>query len=165
MMETNTPALPYPVLDAGSLRCHSTAILRRLYLPLRDEMVAISDALYRAIITERQFPQLSALFYRIADEELLHYRLLGRAITLLGGNPTLRVSLHPEAHHLTADDARPEGLRRLLEAAIMEKESAAMQYDRLAALPIENILPVLFLRLAADEASHKQMLCAMLEEL
>ena len=159
--------LPYPLPDEENLICRDKSIVRRLYLPFRDEMVAISDALYRAIITEKDYPRLSALFRRIADEGLEHYRLLGRAITLLGGNPTLRVTIHPEAHHLTPEN-HPytiDRLRRLLDTAIREKDASCMQYEQLSAYPSETILPVLFCRLASDEAVHKQLLIEEIDRL
>jgi bacterioferritin (cytochrome b1) len=159
--------LPYPMPDEENLLCRDKSVVRRLYLPLRDEMVAISDSLYRAIITEKEYPRLSALFGRIADEGLEHYRLLGRAITILGGNPTLRVTIHPEAHHLSdkgGDDIR-DRLYCLLNTAVREKETSCLQYERLAAYPSETILPILFCRLAADEATHKQLLIEAMAEL
>lgn len=124
------------------------------------ELSAISGYIYRAIMTEESCKSLSELFEQIAIDEMHHFRILGRLIRLLGGNPTICTNVSVSSVHRgeLCSPCCGESRSILLTESIREEETALAEYKKLAKAAGSGTVATLFLRIAADEERHIRLL-------
>ena len=134
---------------------------RLLFRAYYDELTTISTYTYNGIILADLCPQTAHLFESIAMTEMRHFRLLGKAIRRLGGNPSIRTDLRVTSYE-PCPEACPPNIepitRQMLRCAIAAEQTAAWEYRALAGKTRDEALKVLLCRLAADEEEHASML-------
>lgn len=146
-----------PSTDA--LRC-DPRMARLLFRAYYDELTTLSTYIYNSTLLAGSCPQLASLFESISMTEMRHFRLLGRAIHRMGGNPVIRTDLRVSTFELCHDSprSRVESVsRQMLRAAINGEQTAAWEYRALAEKTRDDALKHLLCRLAADEEEHARM--------
>ena len=119
------------------------------------ELAAISSYCCAALQTEEHSPALGELFEELAQCELTHFRLLGRLIRDLGGEPVLSPRWEMGAPH--AQGAHRGGMRQMFEQHMRREQAAADTYRYLAAQTEDEAVRALLMRIAEDEEHHAAM--------
>lgn len=149
--------LPYPceMPTARSPR------LAALLLPACvDELKSVSNYLYLSLRAEQTLPTCSVLFSAVAETELQHFRLLGRLILSLGGDPVIRTRL--TCGPITTEPDRSIG--RLLEASMHHANRAADRYRRLQDACSDPAVAAILRRIQLDEECHASAFAQMLRQ-
>ncbi|MBO7177085.1 MAG: ferritin-like domain-containing protein [Clostridia bacterium] len=148
----------YPATDI--LRC-DPRMARLLFRAYYDELSTISTYIYNSIQLTEECPQTATLFESLAMTEMRHFRLLGKAIRRLGGNPVIRTDLRITSFEICPDAPRPridQTVKSVIRIAIAAEQTAAWEYRALADKTCDGALKQLLCRLAADEEEHARML-------
>lgn len=153
----------YPSTE--TLRC-DPRMARLLFRAYYDELTTISTYIYNSIQLADDCPQFAALCESLAMTEMEHFRLLGRAIRRMGGNPVIRTDLRvasfevcPDGNPCHAEQSARIGIR----TAIAAEQTAAWEYRTLAGKTCDPSLKALLCRLAADEEEHSALLQRLCE--
>ncbi len=147
----------YPATD--TLRC-DPRMARLLFRAYYDELTTISTYIYNSIQLAEDCPQTAALYESIAMTEMRHFRLLGKAIRRMGGNPEIRADLRVASFELCPNASRQKAdqtARGTVRVAIAAEQTAAWEYRALADKTRDETLKALLCRLAADEEEHARM--------
>ena len=148
----------YPDVDA--LRC-DPRMARLLFRAYYDELTTISTYTYNSMILSHHCPQYASLFESLSMTEMHHFRLLGKAIHRMGGNPTIRTDLRIPGYELCADASRQNIdsiSRQMVRTSIVAEQTAAWEYRTLAGKTRDELLKQILCRLAADEEEHARLL-------
>lgn len=146
---------PYPDFKP---RRQDVRLAQRL-LPMwsggNGELAAISSYCCAELQTEEHSPALGELFEELAQCELTHFRLLGRLIRDLGGEPVLS----PRGGMGVPHEQGPHrgGMKQMLEQHMRREQAAADTYRYLAAQTEDEAVRALLLRIAEDEEHHAAM--------
>lgn len=150
--------LPYPSPTAV---LPDPRMAGRLMYSFYHELDTISTYIYNAIVYETAAPALSALFESLAETEMHHFMLLGRAIRALGANPVIRTGLRVPAVDLPESPTAADlavATRLTLKNAIRGEQGAIREYLALADLTSDPALAALLRRIAHDEREHVRLL-------
>lgn len=148
----------YPTTD--TLRC-DPRMARLLFRAYYDELNTVSAYQYYGLMLTEHNPALAALFESISMTEMRHFRLLGKTVCRLGGNPIIRTELRVPSAELcrgTSKEAAEAAACKLLHSALAAEQSAAWEYRTLAQKTGDSALKKILCRLAAEEEEHAQML-------
>ena len=148
----------YPAID--TLKC-DPRMARLLFRAYYDELTAVSTYIYNSIQLADDCPRIASLYETVAITEMRHFRLIGKAIRRLGGNPVIRADLRVASFELCPDASRQRAdhtARGTVRAAIAAEQTAAWEYRALAQKTRDEALIALLCRLAADEEEHARML-------
>ena len=162
MNDWQTKSLPYPDTD-GIMR--APAFINDVARARLSELADVSDYVYYSLMLEEGYPELSALFDKLAMTEMRHYLLLGRVIIRLGGDPAVRVRQTNPFY------GKPERLdvcsvRRMVATALDREQSAMNTYKKIACtMSCDSAAASLLERIAADEEHHARMLSRALDSL
>lgn len=154
-MDCCTSKNPYP--DEKPRR-QDVRLAQRL-LPMwsggNGELAAISSYCCAALQTEEHSPVLGEMFEELAQCELTHFRLLGRLIRDLGGEPVIS----PRGGMGTPNgwDHRQSGVKQIFEQNMRREQTAADTYRYLAAQTEDAAVRDLLIRIAEDEEHHAAM--------
>ena len=157
-MPHSEPNDRYPATD--TLRC-DPRMARLLFRAYYDELTTVSTYIYNSIQLAEDCPQTATLYESIAMTEMRHFRLLGKAIRRMGGNPVIRTDLRVAAFELCPDASRQyidRTTRGTVRIAVAAEQTAAWEYRALAEKTRDEALKALLCRLAADEEEHARML-------
>lgn len=146
---------PYP---DGKPRRQDVRLAQRL-LPMwgggNGELAAISAYCCAELQTEEHSPVLGEMFEELAQCELTHFRLLGRLIRDLGGEPVL--SHGGGAGVSNGRDPRGGGMKQMFEQHMRREQAAADTYRYLATQTEDDAVRALLMRIAEDEEHHAAM--------
>ncbi len=142
---------------AARLKCdpRMARLLSRAY---QDALTAMTTYTYHSILLKESHPPMSEEFHTLSQAEWEHFRLLGRAIQEMGGDPAIRTDLRIRAASPCPDAATAW---QMLHAAIAAERTSAWEYRALADKTRDGALRQLLCRLSAEE----EELAALLREL
>ena len=155
-------SLPYPETD-GIMR--APAFINDVAKVRLSELSDVSDYVYYSLMLEECYPELSALFDKMAMTEMRHFLLLGRMLIRLGGDPAVRVR-QTNPFYGKPERLDAHAVHRML-AVSLEREQGAMNiYKRMAcAMSCDTAAAALLDRIAADEEHHARMLSRAIDSL
>lgn len=146
-------AAPYPLFAAARRDLYDARILQGLYAGRESETTAIMQYCFQSYVLGDT--ELSRLLSDIARTEMLHHRLLGRAIAALGKPPM--IASETCFWSGSAVD-HSESAVNILERDIEDEKRACAAYMRAAKLVHSPSLAALLTRIADDERLHAQLL-------
>ena len=157
-MPYSDPHDRYPSID--NLHC-DPRMARLLFRAYYDELNSVSTCIYNSIQLAEECTKTATLFESLAMTEMRHFRILGKAIRRLGGNPVIRTDLRITSFEVCPDAPRPrieQTVKNAVRIAIASKQTAAWEYRALADKTCDGTLKQLLCRLAAEEEEHARML-------
>lgn len=147
--------IPYPPVEAKGKNLYYARLLLNDYAGQNGEMTAVTQYLYQHFITAGSDNTLAESLICISEAEMHHFELLGKLITLLGGNPLLRTQNQGRNIYWSGKYI-PElrNVKRILQKNI-ESENIAIRNYRIRIFQINDPqIQSLLERIIKDEELH-----------
>ena len=152
----NMLMLPWPGIGPQKPNPALVRTLFGAYAGTHGEWTAVAQATYAGLITETD-TRLSDLFFCVAQDDLLHFKKLGRLIIQYGGNPKLLSYTGRQAHWWSAGAvAYNREPQALLRQQIAMKREAVQFYKQLIAR-MEPAPQAVIQRILQDETHHIEL--------
>ena len=119
-----------------------------------EELRGVVAYSYLSILFAQQDARASALFGRLAKEEMQHFRMLGELILALGGNPSVQARIGTPAVHPCK-----RGRAGIITDAIRDERCGIDRYQTLMGRTQDRVVRALLSHLIADEHRHTDALC------
>ena len=115
--------------------------------------------------TVNEYPDLSAIFEKMAMTEMRHFVILGRMVICLGGDPAIRTR-HSNPFFGRPDRLERQLINKMLTCSLENEQAAIKNYTRLAsAMSADKVATMLLERIVADEEHHARMLSRALGDM
>ncbi len=158
-MEQTQPKLPYPTVGKGKDE-GAVNLIAPFYAGKRGELACVSQCLYQSICLSAEGKEFAAdALNRIAEEDALHFQLLGKTILQLGVDPVLSVA--PPKKRRWFDTSKIALVRQpaaMVLETLMFKRHTAKAYTAVASRIQNQDVQHLLLRLVLDEKKHANAL-------
>lgn len=150
---------PYPKVRVEEKNSTYASILLGDYAGVVSEDTAIHLYLFQAIVNDSKVEEYSNIMYKIAQVEMIHMRLLGETISLLGGVPVFGTIGQDEIIRLwNAGNVNYDiSLKQMIEADIESENVAIRNYQYQLAIIKDKYIQKLIERILEDEKIHLQI--------
>lgn len=148
---------PYPTVRVEKQNIEYANILRQDYAGEVSEDTAVHQYLYQSILKKGTYPEFSDMMEKIAIQEMIHLKLLGETITLLGSEPTFEVK---DANLLECVPWSASyvnftnDLKKMLKDNIIAEKDAIRNYKLHRLIINDTYIRELLNRIIEDEEEH-----------
>ena len=136
-------------------------VMRAIAKGYAEELFAISEYTYAAILLQEALSTAGALFSAISMDEMRHHRALGELLRELGGSFALSQTVRNTPYRLNEDEDSHAVVvaRRILKDREREERAAVAFYKEIAAAAKTEAVRATLEAVARDEESHAAALC------
>lgn len=148
--------IPYPPLAVEGKNKRYADILMPLYIGSGGELTSLSSYAYQALITEPKDKRLSDILECISLTEMTHFRMLGKLIVKLGGDPVLYIPYNKNRRQYWNSsfcDNRYDQ-RAFINSNISSEKKAVENYKRAYELINDRFIRDVIKRIIIDEEHH-----------
>jgi bacterioferritin len=144
---------PYPEINVEGKNLNYAKLLMEDYSGENSEDTAIHSYLYQSFITDKQYKEI---LLNISKVEMEHLRLLGEAITALGGLPIYGSYEKDKILRLWSSSvvSYDISLKKILENDILSEETAIKNYKNKILIIKDHCIQKLLERIIEDEEIH-----------
>ncbi len=157
---------PYPSLNVEEKNMRYAQILKMNLASQKSEMTAITQYLYQSWIWNGEYREIAETMHQIAAVEMRHLDLFGKAVRLLGGNPTYSAPQKNRLYIWNGNAVNYGGhVNRMLRYNLQAEQETIRIYERQSKIILSGNLPELLLRIVEDEKVHVSIFQALLEKM
>ncbi len=157
---------PYPPLAVGEKNMRYAQILKMNLASQKSEMTAITQYLYQSWVWGGEYREIAEAMHKIAAVEMRHLDLFGKAVLLLGGNPTYSAPQRNGFYVWNGNAVNYGGnISRMLRYNLQSEQETIRAYTKQSETVLAGNIPNLLKRIIEDEKVHVSIFQGLLEKI
>lgn len=157
---------PYPPFAVEEKNMRYAQILKRNLASQKSEMTAITQYLYQSWVWDGEYREIAEAMHKIAAVEMHHLDLFGKAVLLLGGNPTYSAPQRNGFYVWNGNAVNYGGsVARMLRYNLQSEQETIQTYTKQSEIVLAGNIPDLLKRIVEDEKVHVSIFQGFLEKI